>query len=1043
MMIKDRLNEKKWRKIRRFFINKKIIYMESLTEEIIQELYFVPGVSYELIKELKKIHYMEYINRAKLSNENVDQTDKEASINCRKVLDQVTEITSEDNNVSNIKSYELKPEVDLNEKYWFANFPWEIVVDGLKVGNVLGNILHSRNIRTISDLMYALPISLSSNEKGISHHKVMEFNNHSYSRIKKFLNVESFSEAKNNGIMTSLTWENYYSKINLASFSANFPPELMNMHLISIIEMGTIECNKRILSRLKNETLEHFLLERNDFDFKGVAKKYVNIFLTQFFIYLDRFSFDTSDGERNAQIKIEERFPSYIETLYINQLGGILNKEDFLKLKNVSEKYSLVTLKEFTGQVLTLNDYIIILKIIKGLQVDYLTNFRKNILSLPAERQNIMLGRSLGETLEILGNEIGVTRERARQILDKFINTTIEHADKIAGVVEGGKGYFSKNDWIKVLKDEDTTMIIDWVLQEKSEKYEYFRVTGQYVRSSLLVSDWKNKLKEIIETHATNVGDIHELFEQTIQEIKNLNIQFLNEENFTTYLTLFLNYTANHGAYIKHGVNTSEILTRVIEDNFTFDIKLGANQNNEDLNRLKQIMREQFPSVKITDTNRNLSEIIKRSNRIILSGRGRYVVVSRVFLPKILKERIYNWVKEQNTTLTYNEVFEKFKGRLTMESNIDNRNFFHGAFQYFYEEEFKFERDTFSPLGQNVIRTDDRVHDLIHKYKILSIKDIQQKILGIKEYQIFAIIERSEELFNAGKSRISSTESIEFSKDQNKLLYNTLYSELKENKGFTSAKVLFKRLLDAGMIREDSMLNEVGIFQYIKIKSKGKLKMRYPYIFINGILPNEDKITFSEVINHFFIKDKNIIDRSQIEKFCRKYGLSDLSVYSFFQESAGKLLRLSKDTYVPITRSNISKEMIDNVDIYLSKTIHDFMPIIDFKDYNILPDFGHQWNAFMLEDVLDKFGSRIRLIDRTVNFSHHISSIIVATDSKFYSYEDIVIYVIELNRKKSLGEHELLTLLQSYGLTSVAIPRELSDGEHLWFNPRSNHYEIR
>ena len=614
---------------------------------------------------------------------------------------------------------------------------------------------------------------------------------------------------------------------------------------------------------------------------------------------------------------------------------------------------------------------------------------------------------------------------------------------KLANIVERSRGYFSKNDWLTLIADEEKMLIIDWVLHEKSDKYEYLWYTGQYVRSTLLASDWQTELKDIIETNAANIGDIHELFEQSIHEIQKLNIQFVDEEIFTSILTSLAGYKVNHGAYIKRGVNNSEILATVIEENFPFDIKLDSNDDNEELNRLKLIMRTQYPSIKISDKNHNLTSIIVRSNRIVLSGRGRYVVTSRIYFPEYLKKEIYSWIIEQNSTLMYNEVFEKFKGRLIFESNINNSNFLHGVLQYYYEDEFNFKHDSFSPVGQKMVRTDDRVHDLIHEYKILNIKEIQQMIPGLKDYQIFAILERSEELFNAGKNRISSTKYINFTDAQEELLYRLLNSELEENYGFTSSKVFFERLQSVGLIDENGVLNEVGMFQYIKVKTKGKLKMRYPYIFKNGVHANEENITFATVIRHFFIEGSDVINRSQIENFSRKYGLSDLSIYSFFQENSGELLRLSKNIYVPRTHSSISDETFLEIDSYLSKTVHDFLPVIDFRDYASLPNVGYEWNEFMLEDVVDKFGVRVRLIDRLLNFSHYVSSIIVPANSKLKSYEDVVVFVIESNGKKSLNEREMLSLLQSNGLTSVAIPLEISDGEHLWFNPRSDQYQIR
>ncbi|SFK67322.1 hypothetical protein SAMN04488569_10706 [Marinilactibacillus piezotolerans] len=1039
MKLEILLRDNKWKIIRHYLLINNVTHLDSLSLDMINELYFVPGVSYNLIDELK---YM-------LANNSFSNNlpNKQCAKTPRDLLNKGLEEDEHENNIATDEylsetSNEQLTQKKQKSKYWFSNLPWETIVKDLKIKNSFKEIIYSRGIYTVNELISVLPVYLKENEKGVRAVTVSEYNGFFENRIKQLIKYDSLSNAQNEGVINELTWENYYSKIDRSSIASNLPNSLINLNLLDFLEMENLEYDSRISRRLQEETLYSFL-NKDDYKYRGISSSHLGKFLTCFFKYLYEFISKNTNTEGRIQLEFEGRFPFYKKSLKISHLKKLLRNTEFDKLFSVAKKYSINTLNEFIGKKIEGDDYYYIYPIVKKLEIDYLDNINKLISTYSNERYNIVLKRSLGATLDEIGNSVGLTRERVRQIINKFSSKALMDIEYLAKIIEADRGYFMKEDWLFFQIPDEHMSILELVINEKSKEYEYLWYTGQYISKDSISNNWQDKLNSIVEKKSTIFGDIHELYERIVVEIHSLNIYFLNEENFSNYLDSQLKYKILHGSYIKPGVNTGEILAIIIEKNFSFDIKLDSNDDNEDLKILREIMRKQFPEIKIPDNNRNLTAVITRNPQMVLSDRGRYVNASRVYFPKFLQELIYSWILEKNSTLTYKEVFEHFKGQLIFESNINNSSFLHGALQYYYEDEFDFRRDTFVPMGKEHVSTGKRLHKLIDEQNILSLEDIQQKIPGIKDYQIFAIVERSEDLFNRGNNEITSIKFVNFNREKDKELLYLLQKELEENLGFTSAKAIFERMQDSNIINNEDILNEAGIFQYLKLKFKDKFNFRYPYILTESIIPHTEIITFSKVIHYFFVEGQDIIDRSKIEKFSKKYGLSNLSIYQFFQENSEKLIRISKEKYILKDNSDILSEDLNNIDNYLADTIDNFLPLVDFRNYNDLPNIEYEWNEFLLEDLIAKFGKRIRLIDRKTNYSHFISSIAVPLNSNFKNYEDLVISVMKSNNKKSLNTREMLKLLQTSGLTSVAIPVELSNGEQLWFNPRSDLYQLR
>lgn len=1002
-----------WEKIILFLKKSNISEFEDITDDIIEELYFVPGIDYKLIDQLKL-----YIDSLSMSNSKY-QIDTQ----------QIAEPIYDD--------IEGSDESDIN---WYDNYPWQMLLgENYKLKNSFLKEIKEKSIFSVKDMINVIPIEKKDGNWNVSDQKITEFNDYILSKLSLVKKTASFLEIDR--VVDGLNWENFYSYIDLNKLFDFLPESIFYANILDILDMFDIEVDsKRIVNRLENITFKDFVDRKDSRDFNSVRKDELYLLYSRFFETL-RKEFLTSSNSNDAH-KMIFKVSDLFVNISIEEILELLIEKERDNINKVLAKYNVKKMTDLMDMEFEKIDYIISKPLIDLVSSDYPSLFSKMISEFPDNMKQIIEGRVLGDTLQIISDGLNVTRERVRQIEKKILNSLMDISEQIAAILTLEKGFFSGNDISKIFRDEFTALTFIWVLNKRSEKYDYLYYVDLVVEKREFINDFK----ETINEKSDDIGSIEELFGKIESTFNKLNLNFINEDNLSVFLIELLGYRVMNGTYIKKGISDNDFIAHIIAEEFPDGIKLDSNENNQDIRDFRKYMERNYPKISLSDTNRSLTAKITRSNNLVLRDRGKYISILKVYISDELLNDIYNWIQKRNTTLTYNEVFQQFKSRLLWESSIDNFNFLHGVLKYYFSDRFNFSRDSFSILNSEKISIDQRVIRLVKRSGIISEAEIIMEIPGIKDYQIFRIVERNKELFRMGDKRINLLDNVKISDEELFYCQKLINDLLIQNNEYISSKYLYKILLDSNeKINLETLtdLGEKGFFQYLSKKLSQVYDFRYPHIVRSNGVFERNEIESATIIKKLFIEDSGMLSRRKLESFRKKFQWSELTTYSFLSEGRQNLIRVSEDEYVTLERSGLTDEMLSKIDLLLDDTVIDYYPVKDFYEFNKLPNSKFEWNHFFLEDIIYKFSEKFKIIDREKNGMHFISSVIVSQTSKFDIYEDIVIFELKKTGKLRFSEREMRDVLASKGLIINNIPLELRKGDRIEFNERSETFVLK
>lgn len=1045
MTISELLSDDKWEKISFFLQSRGIELVDQLEESVIEELYFVPGADYEFIEELKQ--KIAFVNEKKLQKGTSENEVQELSkVSEENEISKETVILEDvipdfDNKIDSIQL--LKENTGQQATPWYSKYPWQMLLGkSYKVRGVIISFLETNNISTIKNIEMILPISRAEITSGISEENLDSFNRYMQSKMSLLKRTTSFEEIDQ--VVDGLSWQNFYSKIDLNELAGSLPRSILSESMKELFDLFEISVSKKVAKRLSSETLWNFLIDRTEYDFSGVRQ--ADLYQTYDALFESlREQFikpQSRSGAKQYTISLYEP----VKSLDLKEALNIFLDHNKDLVTGVFNKYGVESMNDLASIELDFTDYSILRPFLAVLEVNYIQEFIDHIEELPANRKQILEGRVLGDTLQTIAMELDLTRERVRQIEVRILSELLKDIDLLAQILSHSRGFFYYSDLEKLFQEDFLSMVFVWILDKKSSRYEYLKFADLIIDKNVISEDISQKFQNIVEKEAAEIGDIANLYHNVSTKLNDNGLSFITLNNFSVFLNKWLNFKITDGMYVKPGIQDVDLLAYVIEEEFSDGIKLDSQEDNPDLIEFRKQVQRSFPQIKLPANNRALTARITRSERIILRDRGVYIASSQIYIDDSLRDEIVEWINNQETTLTYNEVYEKFKSRLFMESNIDNGNFLHGMLKYYYPDKFVFSRDYFTKIDGEVITTDERIIYLLEKNGAMTEQEITKEIPGLKEYQISSIGDRNIRIFRAGIKKLDVVDHVNFCENDLVQVEQFIRHLLEKNKGYISSKYLFSELSSSTLNRliiNNPELDDVGIYQFLLKKLNDSFLFRYPHIIDNQGDIQIKNLNASSILEKLFVNKSGIISRSDLEHFKKKFQWSELTIYAFLNESKQNLIRISRTEYVTLEKSGVTDKTVHAIDHFFDKIDAPYYPTRGFSNFDSLPDVTFDWNLFLLEDIINKFSDRYRLIDREHNGMHYVSSIIVKDTSDLKSFEDIVVFELNKTGRKSFSLREMREYLSNRGLIADVVPQELEDGEKIKFNSRSEMFELK
>ncbi len=385
-------------------------------------------------------------------------------------------------------------------------------------------------------------------------------------------------------------------------------------------------------------------------------------------------------------------------------------------------------------------------------------------------------------------------------------------------------------------------------------------------------------------------------------------------------------------------------------------------------------------------------------------------------------------VNSPQTSFYYFELFSHFQGSFLAETNIDNPNFLHGMLKCLYPDEFAYERDLLSKVGELRQDIDDRLSQLLlENGRSMTKAEIKQSIPGINDFIIAFSVIRLQEVIQWDYNEFNHIDNIKITPEERALLSNAIKAQTELHKGYSSDTLLFSAVKEncKEFLSRNNIANPQNLYYVASCLFEGDYRFKRPHILSKEFPAQEISITnIAQVLLHC----ETDLNYEKYNRLAAELGWAGGTVYAIFSELEKNFIRVSENDYVRKTYFGVSQSLINSISDMLQglASKSGYFAFSSIFDYESFPKCSYKWNGFLLESIITEYDTGFHIISPQIRDRRYQRGLIVSNDSPYDTFEDLVIGSLISDGISSLSETELLKYLRMRGLIiASAIPQEL------------------
>ena len=656
------------------------------------------------------------------------------------------------------------------------------------------------------------------------------------------------------------------------------------------------------------------------------------------------------------------------------------------------------------------------------------------LIGLKKDRDfQIYIKRFEGFSLQEIADEYNCTRERVRQIEDKFgrritpiISTIVENYLK-----ENNTKLISTNDVLELFDDDDLDKIAMYNLKN-SDQYEYLSFAELFLKKESPNQNTTVKLYDLAKDFVGEGIDLYSELDNLDDMLSDAGFDFLD---VTAFLNFLVESNAHfYGDYVTYDKKSYSFLCfKIVEQYFPKGIKLN---DEADIERLRGLVEEKFGDVELPKNNHALSSAL--SKVLVISNRGVATSINNLQFEYDTMVTIKEYIDENPlNTLYYREIFDEFEGLLAITTNIDNYYCLHGVLKYCFPNEYDYARDTFSKKDGSGLKLtlEDRINNLIvHENKAISKKMIAESIGGCSDAMLFNLAVSSERVIFWYSNYYNSMDNINCSSDDLDLLKDSILFLLSSNNGYCSEGLLFETIKKnaPGFLTKNNIENKTNLFYVVNQLFDGEFQFSRPHICS---LDFSKSINSQEIMLHL-MGEKDLILNSDFTTISKKMLWSEITSKFVFTEIEKDTIRISYDEYLRKSKFVISESELLEIRGILDALCNSFgfVSAITLNDFSQFPEINYEWNTFLLTSLIENYDIGYKIICPKNKDRRYQKSIIVKQESKSVNLDDLIVDCLKRSRKTEITEKNLLSFLLINGITRKAIPKEVYDSSKIKYS---------
>jgi len=629
---------------------------------------------------------------------------------------------------------------------------------------------------------------------------------------------------------------------------------------------------------------------------------------------------------------------------YINAYSDNEDVRDNLKQLYQSEK---AYLREIANSRMAINEKCkLALRFVKWCSFDVDQDIQQlfDKIFFKSNMKTVVAMRARNNTLEVIGNILGVTRERIRQIEVKakrlfahwYGKTRI--LSKIVAI-RNGDNVLTPVELQDYLGEYTTELLYllrttDGLLYMYDSQLDIFAIDDEDISTRIqayverlpdVIS--KKRIQDILE-EGQEIGLSTEVLEKAIHE----GYKMTGDTYHRVRLSLASMYSVVLNKYYENGI-------RVYDD--------------EELAQFRKHVIDEFGDIKLPKNGRALTA--RLTDVGILCGRGIYRPKRENYISKEFAERICRYIEDnENTIFLTNTIFSVFEDEL-MAVGIDNKYYLQGVMHELYGDKFVFRRDYISK-DESVTSVYMDVVKYIKNFDYpISRRQIKDVYPGITEIVLsFSVNDPAIVNFYGEYMHGSKLNLLESDK---KYLGSALQRFLR-SEGYCHCKDFFDYIEDdePTMLKRLFIMYQFSLFSVLEYLFRDEYQFLRPYIAFRDVNLDHPAERLREII-----VSADEIGIAGIKEFSKENHFQILNILEFVNSYNATHLLKNNDIVASIDSLGIDSVCAIVIENAILNEITETTAISQLTCINSFPKISAPWTEWLIYSVINKWSEKLEV----------------------------------------------------------------------------------
>lgn len=630
--------------------------------------------------------------------------------------------------------------------------------------------------------------------------------------------------------------------------------------------------------------------------------------------------------------------------------------------------------------------------------------------------------RSLGRTLEEIGAEWDITRERVRQMEAKAIRLFVatfrrcqcEIILTISALCDGTS--VIRKEQLKNCLDRKNADILWYILDKGDLNGEYYQfdddIKAVIIGTSDPVLNIEKAVDELPESMFVDEA------EARISELAGKDIhvaELLRTEIDRKY--------KKNGQYLHRGrLTVVEICDYILKTRFPNGYKIADKDYEK---QFRRHMLELFGEVKGLPSGHSIDA--KMAEVGFLCDRGKYIHPSAISIDPSIVDRINEYISSSpRTVLTFGEIYDALKEGF-IGTDITNKYIMQGALNrfgcLFITRRDYVTKESSSNVAEEItlfIKTKGKIH-----------KSALEDEFAVDDTRLGQVLARCPEIIALSAGYYIHSDLLVVSPEEVDGIRKYLKTTCAEAPVSTRAM-----LNDFNMHFTDFVINNeiefhgnlFGILQYLY---RDEFHFSRPFISMEDIGSMTSR---SVLLTH--MDGIDTIELTDLNDMCESIGIRFLTQTGMLAAIQPEYIRINETTLMRNDLVGITDDVVVQVEenIRSDLQMYRFRPTNQIEDFSWYPEVKVNWNPFLVESVMMLSNDQIASARIPMGVSTLPSFIFLSEE---FADEDYTSFVIRILKEEHLRDpfssiSQVLTWLIDNGLCYKKLPAFLEDGNHLY-----------